>query len=150
VNGLSSLRLVAADRNLRPDTTGRRAESRHVLSFGIGKSTLSGFFSAIYGWFTNCTLPRHELGHMTLRIEQSSRRGRTVLKLIGQIHSEDLEDFKAQTLGAGPGMEFDLDELTLVDVWVVRYLAECEARGVDLLKCPPYIREWIKRETNRK
>ncbi|HEY2819896.1 MAG TPA: hypothetical protein VGJ06_02545 [Candidatus Acidoferrum sp.] len=86
---------------------------------------------------------------MTLRIEQNSRRGRTVLKLIGQIHSEDLEDFKAQTLDAGPGVAFDLDELTLVDVGVVRYLAECEARGVDLLNCPPYIREWIKREKNR-
>lgn len=86
---------------------------------------------------------------MTLRIEQSSQQGRTVLKLIGQIHFEDLEDFKAQTLAAGPGMAFDLDELTLVDVGVVRYLAECEARGVDLQNCPPYIREWIKREKNR-
>ena len=86
---------------------------------------------------------------MTLRIEQSSQQGKTVLKLIGQIHSEDLEDFKAQTLAAGPGVTLDLDELTLVDVGVVRYLSECEERGVKLLNCPPYIREWIKREKNR-
>jgi hypothetical protein len=92
---------------------------------------------------------RHELGHMTLRIDQRSQQGRTVLKLIGQIHSEDLEDFKAQTLAAGPGMAFDLEELTLVDVGVVRYLGECERRGVELLNCPPYIREWIKRERER-
>ena len=44
---------------------------------------------------------------MTLRIEQRSQQGKTVLKLIGQIHSEDLEHFKAQTLEAGPGMVFD-------------------------------------------
>ena len=84
---------------------------------------------------------------MTLRIEQSSQRGRTVLKLIGQIHSEDLEDFKAQTLAAGPGMAFDLDELTLVDVGVVRYLVSANSAECELLNCPPYIREWIKRET---
>jgi hypothetical protein len=66
---------------------------------------------------------------MTLRIEQRSQQGREVLRLIGQIHSEDLEDFKAQTLKAGSGMVFDLDELTLVDVGVVRYLGECEQRG---------------------
>ncbi|HEX4379712.1 MAG TPA: hypothetical protein VH022_06750 [Candidatus Acidoferrum sp.] len=92
----------------------------------------------------------YELGHMTLRIEQSSQQGRTVLKLIGQIHSEDLDDFRAQTLGAGPGMAFDLDELTLVDAGVVRYFGECEERGVEVLNCPPYIREWIKRERDRK
>jgi hypothetical protein len=87
---------------------------------------------------------------MTLRIEQrSQQQGKAVLKLIGQIHSEDLEAFKAQTLEAGPGVEFDLDELTLVDVGVVRYLGECEQRGVQLLNCPPYIREWIKRERDR-
>jgi hypothetical protein len=91
----------------------------------------------------------HGLEQMTLRIEQKSQQGRVVLRLIGQIHFEDLGDFKAQTLAAGPGMAFDLDELTLVDAGVVRYLSECEDRGVDLLNCPPYIREWIKREKNR-
>jgi len=49
----------------------------------------------------------------------------------------------------GAGMAFDLDELTLVDAGVVRYLAECEERGVELLNSPPYIREWIKREKGR-
>ena len=92
----------------------------------------------------------HGLESMTLRIEQNSRQGQTVLKLIGQIHSEDLEDFRAQTLDAGSGIVFDLDELTLVDVGVVRYLGECEGRGVNLVNCPPYIREWIKRENDRR
>jgi hypothetical protein len=86
---------------------------------------------------------------MTLRIEQTSQHGRTILKLIGRIHSEDLEDFKAQTLRLNSGMAFDLDDLTLVDAGVVRYLGECEERGVELLNCPPYIREWIKREKER-
>jgi len=40
----------------------------------------------------------------------------------------------------------DLDEVTLVDVEVVRFLGRCEQAGTALLHCPPYIREWIARE----
>ncbi len=86
---------------------------------------------------------------MTLRIEQVSQGHRTTLKLIGQIHSGDLEQLRLQTEAGGTGMAFDLDELTLVDAGVVRYLGECEERGVELMNCPPYIREWIKREKGR-
>jgi hypothetical protein len=40
----------------------------------------------------------------------------------------------------------DLDEVTLVDVEVVRFLSECEDAGIVLVHCPPYVREWILRE----
>jgi hypothetical protein len=40
----------------------------------------------------------------------------------------------------------DLDEVTLVDVEVVRFLSECEDRGIVLVHCLPYVREWILRE----
>lgn len=43
----------------------------------------------------------------------------------------------------------DLDELTLVDVDVVRFLAAWEAEGVEVLHCAPYIRDWMLRETDR-
>jgi hypothetical protein len=29
---------------------------------------------------------------------------------------------------------------------VVRFLGTCEARGIDVLNCSPYIRDWIDRE----
>jgi len=86
---------------------------------------------------------------MTLRIEQTSQHGRTILKLIGRLHSEDLEDLKAQTFRLSSGMAFDLDELTLVDAGVVRYLGECEERGVELLNCPPTFESGFKREEKR-
>jgi hypothetical protein len=41
---------------------------------------------------------------------------------------------------------FDLGEVTLVNVEVVRFLSECEDRGIVLVHCPPYVREWILRE----
>jgi len=46
-------------------------------------------------------------------------------------------------------LTLDLNEVTLVDLDVVQFLAGCGARGIDLLHCPPYIREWISRESAR-
>jgi len=43
----------------------------------------------------------------------------------------------------------DLEEVTLVDLDIVQFLARCEARGMELLHCSPYIREWICRENDR-
>jgi hypothetical protein len=39
-----------------------------------------------------------------------------------------------------------MDEVTLVDVDVVRFLNKCETEGVRLINCSPYIREWMSRE----
>jgi hypothetical protein len=86
---------------------------------------------------------------MTLRIERSFSGGNTVLKLIGQIGSVDLEGLAAEVKAGGGGVVLDLDELTLVDAAVVRFLGACEGDGVELTNCPPYIREWIKRERAR-
>ena len=40
----------------------------------------------------------------------------------------------------------DLGEVTLVDLEVIRFLISCEDSGVELVQCPPYVREWILRE----
>ena len=40
----------------------------------------------------------------------------------------------------------DLSEVTLVDLDTVRFLISCEDEGVELVQCPPYVREWILRE----
>jgi hypothetical protein len=40
----------------------------------------------------------------------------------------------------------DLEELNLVDVEAVRFLGMCETKGVTLLNCSPYIRDWIGKE----
>jgi hypothetical protein len=44
----------------------------------------------------------------------------------------------------------DLDEVTLVDLDVVRFLSACEEKGVELLNCSPYIREWMRQERDRR
>jgi hypothetical protein len=40
----------------------------------------------------------------------------------------------------------DLKELNLVDVQVVRFLGTCQAQGITLANCSPYIRDWIAKE----
>ena len=83
---------------------------------------------------------------MTLRIEKKSDGQTTTLRLSGQFQAEHLEAVKEQLQGSGPRTGLDLDEVTLVDVSVVRFLGKCEQEGTELLHCPLYIREWISRE----
>jgi len=83
---------------------------------------------------------------MTARIEEISR-GRTIaLRLIGRIQSQHLDDLKALTSGRAAHVTLDLHEVTLVDIEVVRFLISCEARGLKVLNCPRFIRQWMIRE----
>jgi hypothetical protein len=84
-----------------------------------------------------------------LKIEKVSTRGKTTIRLIGHFQSEHIEDLKKQLQGDGPLWVLDLEELTLVDVEVVGFLRACEAEGVAILHCSPYIREWMLREGKR-
>jgi hypothetical protein len=54
-----------------------------------------------------------------------------------------------QLEASGPGAVLQLDEVTLVDVEVVRFLNRCELNGVRLVNCSPYIREWMRRDQSR-
>lgn len=87
---------------------------------------------------------------MTWKIEQHSDGQRTTIQLIGHIHAEHLEALQALMQGRGPGLVLDLDEVTLVDVEVVRFLSVCEAEGSTIRHGPRYIREWMRREQDRK
>lgn len=83
---------------------------------------------------------------MTLRIVKISDGARTVLKLSGRIQARDIEKLREQMNGLTRGTVLDLQEVTLVDVEVVRFLGLCKAEGVELAHCSPYIREWLFRE----
>jgi len=83
---------------------------------------------------------------MTLRIEKDSQRGRTTIRLIGHFQLEHVGELQKQLDQNGSHFVLDLTELTLVDVDIVRFLGTCEARGVELVNCSPYIREWMNEE----
>ena len=59
---------------------------------------------------------------MTLRIVKVSDETRVVLKLSGRIQARDIEKIREQMDGLLSGTVLDLQEVTLVDVEVVRFL----------------------------
>jgi anti-anti-sigma regulatory factor len=74
---------------------------------------------------------------------------RVVLRLSGRIQAAHLEQLRARIDKNMRSVAFDLEEVTLVDIDVVRFLSTCESQGVELRHCAPYIREWILRESAR-
>jgi hypothetical protein len=86
---------------------------------------------------------------MTLRIERSSGKRTTRIRLSGAFRSEHLDQVKAELERAGPRVALDLEEVDLVDVEGVRFLNACEAEGIPVLHCSPYIKEWMARERGR-
>jgi anti-anti-sigma regulatory factor len=86
---------------------------------------------------------------VTLRIEERSDGDRTILRLSGRIQSDQLEELTAHIRRNGPAIVLDLEDVTLVDVPAVRFLSFCEAEGIELLHCAPYIRKWMSRERGR-
>ena len=81
-----------------------------------------------------------------MRIEKQSRRGKTTIRLIGHFQLEHVDELQRQLEQDGAQFVLDLTELTLVDVDIVRFLGTCEASGVELVNCSPYIREWMNQE----
>ena len=82
-----------------------------------------------------------------MRIEKYSQDGKITIRLIGHFQSEHIEELQKQLLRQnGPRFVFDLTELTLVDLDVIRFLGICEAAGTEVINCAPYIREWMNQE----
>jgi hypothetical protein len=83
---------------------------------------------------------------MTLKIERISGKRRTRIRLSGELRSEDLDQVRAEIERGGPQVALDLEEVDLADVDAIRFLNACEADGVEVLNCSPYIREWMFQE----
>jgi anti-anti-sigma regulatory factor len=81
-----------------------------------------------------------------LRITRAAN-GEVVLRLSGRMDAKSVAELErlinAET--AGRRIVLDLKDLTLADRESVIFLAKCEA-DVQIKNCPPYIREWIRRE----
>ncbi len=83
---------------------------------------------------------------MTLKIETHSDGNKLTIRLSGRMKEECIEALKALLDDATPGAVFNLRDVSLVGVEVVRFLADCESAGIELQDCSPYIRDWIDRE----
>jgi anti-anti-sigma regulatory factor len=81
------------------------------------------------------------------QICRSEKGGLVTFTLSGRIDEEQLGELQKLLAGeaeANPtAVVLDLADVRLVDREAVKFLAECEAGGVELRNCPPYVREWI-------
>jgi hypothetical protein len=85
---------------------------------------------------------------MTFRIETAARGRLRVFTLCGRIEKQAIAElkrlFEFQT--DYHDIVLDLKDVGVVDREVMRFFISCEADGVKLENCTPYIREWMERE----
>jgi hypothetical protein len=81
-----------------------------------------------------------------IRIETSVRGDQVIFAVIGRIESNDLPELKGLIESHDPPVILDLKGVRLVDRDGVTFLANFETDNGRITNCPPYIREWIRRE----
>jgi len=83
------------------------------------------------------------------QIRRSENKGLVTFTLSGRIEEEDLSELQ-KLLGMEAGANskafvLDLADVKLVYREAVKFLATCEAGGIELRNCPSYVREWIEK-----
>ena len=81
-----------------------------------------------------------------LRIETENDGPRTILRLIGRVRSDCIEELRQQVYDRASLTVLDLAEVDLVDLQSVRFLRDCQDQKIELRNCAPYILECIRRE----
>lgn len=71
---------------------------------------------------------------------------RVVLAVSGRITGDHVNTLRASLEEESSALTLDLKDVRLVDGEAVKLLATHESNGLRITNCPPYIREWIKRE----
>jgi len=81
-----------------------------------------------------------------LRIETEMDGPRTILRLIGRLRSDCIEELRQRVQNQASLTALDLAEVDLIDLQSVRFLRDCQDQKIELRHCAPYILEWIRRE----
>jgi hypothetical protein len=79
-----------------------------------------------------------------LRIHRKEN-GEVVFTVSGQIDKEHIAELEALMAAEGKDRRIilDLKDMTLTGEDGIAFLARCEAAGIELANCDPYVREWI-------
>jgi hypothetical protein len=85
---------------------------------------------------------------MTFKIETEARGRFAVFILSGRIEKAAIAELRGlfELQPDYRNLVIDLKDVGVVDREVMRFLMSCEADGVTLESCAPYIREWMERE----
>jgi hypothetical protein len=82
-----------------------------------------------------------------LRIHRKANRN-VVFVLSGQLNKENIVELEKLIGAEGKDrpITLDLQDMTLTGQDGVNFLAQCEAAGIALVNCDPYVREWVTRQ----
>ena len=80
-----------------------------------------------------------------LRIRRTEN-GEVVFILSGQIHKDNIAELEALIAAEVKDRRIilDLKDMTLTGQDGIAFLVRCEAAGIALANCDPYVREWIR------
>lgn len=70
-----------------------------------------------------------------------------ILSISGRIAERDVDTLRSLLEQEERVVAIDLKDVLIVGGEAIKFLALRESHGVELRNCPPYIREWITRET---
>ena len=79
---------------------------------------------------------------------QRMANGDVVFTVSGGLEADNVSELSALLAAEQGGRTrvLDLKDLVVVDGDAVRFLRVCEADGIVLRNCPPYIRTWMARD----
>ena len=82
-----------------------------------------------------------------LRIDRKAE-GDVVFTISGRIEKENVVELEELIGAEGKDRRIilDLKDMTLTGQDGIAFLAQCEAAGIALANCDPYVREWIARQ----
>jgi len=85
---------------------------------------------------------------MAFRIETAARVRFTVFTLCGRIEKQAIAELRKlfELQLDYHDIVLDLKDVCVVDREVMSFFVSCEADGVKLENCTPYLREWMERE----
>jgi hypothetical protein len=80
-----------------------------------------------------------------LRIQKQTDGGNSVtFSLSGRIEAKHVDELRTLIETEHGEVSLDLLEVKLVDHDAVKFLSSCDARGIELRNCPPYVHQWIQ------
>jgi hypothetical protein len=83
---------------------------------------------------------------MTLRIDRHTLGKWVILKLIGSLRIEHIQELKVQIKAVSGGIVLDVGAVTVIGVEGIRFLNSCENEGIAITNASPYISEWMTLE----
>ena len=80
---------------------------------------------------------------MTFKIKKTHEKHGSRHCLPGDLRCANIVDLQNEINQVGQPAILDLDEVHVIDLDGIRFPNDCLARGIQVVNCTPYIREWM-------